>query len=482
MSDSLLSRSMRFFTISPMSGYVYTRRAVAVVLIALILCSAAFAHPKPGAHADVRISVYDNHVRVDLLMNLMFVDGLIYAPRSQPDDLLDGEERSVLLGLRSYFQSSPKQPGLIPLVEAGVILDKQNHVLIDQLEVAPLEAEYAVVRPAPETRSGFEQNPLMLIPQIHMVLEYPCKRPPRSVTFVWGTFPRDFLAQERDIAPPVEIDAQLIAEGEVVLIKLTREEPGYTWHGTGASASSRLARVPEIVQNEQATAPAISIVIVATGIIVVCLLGNRWGRQGFLAGALCAPVFAIAARATLDIGRVYVGTSRTTIRMPSDAEAREIFESLHTNIYRAFDYANEAEVYDVLEKSVDGALLDAMYNEVFRSLVMYEEGGAVSRVTSVTSISNILEPAAPNPEDQMDRSFGILARWRVRGVVYHWGHSHERLNEYQARYRVSARAGGWRIVEAQTLEQFRVDLGVPDTDIDTSIEDAPRDDTWRPAR
>ena len=55
----------------------------------------------------------------------------------------------------------------------------------------------------------------------------------------------------------------------------------------------------------------------------------------------------------------------------------------------------------------------------------------------------------------------VNARWQVEGVVYHWGHSHSRLNEYRARYTVASVSQGWRIVGVEPLEQRRVDPVVP---------------------
>ena len=53
--------------------------------------------------------------------------------------------------------------------------------------------------------------------------------------------------------------------------------------------------------------------------------------------------------------------------------------------------------------------------------------------------------------------FSVVMRWQVAGAVFHWGHSHHRTNEYQARYNVLATDTGWRIADSQILEQLRVD-------------------------
>jgi hypothetical protein len=156
----------------------------------------------------------------------------------------------------------------------------------------------------------------------------------------------------------------------------------------------------------------------------------------------------------------------TNVRTPSllpdsapprltEAEAMNIFTPLHANIYRAFDYTREGDIYDALARSVDGPMLDSVYNDVYRGLVMQEEGGAVARVRKVSVLETALLDARQDSHGPSD-GFRVRARWRVEGVVYHWGHSHTRENEYSAEYAVGARSEGWRIVDAVPLEQRRI--------------------------
>ena len=141
--------------------------------------------------------------------------------------------------------------------------------------------------------------------------------------------------------------------------------------------------------------------------------------------------------------------------LPSSSEAEQIFLPLHANIYRAFDYTAESDIYDALAQSVDGPLLDTLYNQVYRGLIMQEEGGAVSRVMAVRPVELAVESIGILPDDGRP-GFDVLARWQVDGKVTHWGHSHERTNEYQARYTVLQTDQGWRIGGSQVQEQLRV--------------------------
>ena len=59
--------------------------------------------------------------------------------------------------------------------------------------------------------------------------------------------------------------------------------------------------------------------------------------------------------------------------------------------------------------------------------------------------------------EKINATFSVICSWEVTGVVEHWGHAHTRVNRYQAVYKVRHQPEGWRIVEAQMLEQSRVD-------------------------
>lgn len=133
----------------------------------------------------------------------------------------------------------------------------------------------------------------------------------------------------------------------------------------------------------------------------------------------------------------------------NDNTTRSVVTGVLTNVYRAFDFRAESDVYDVLERSVDGELLRDVYLEMRRGLVLASQGGASARVKDVELVDLQTEPA----EDQ-----GIQARatWQVRAAVGHWGHIHERRNEYQADLRLQPIDGAWKLVDVEILDEVRL--------------------------
>jgi len=68
-----------------------------------------------------------------------------------------------------------------------------------------------------------------------------------------------------------------------------------------------------------------------------------------------------------------------------------VAESLLRNVYRAFDYHSESDIYDTLARSVHGELLADLYLKIKQGLIMQEQGGAVARVQAVKVVKT--EPA-----------------------------------------------------------------------------------------
>jgi hypothetical protein len=139
-----------------------------------------------------------------------------------------------------------------------------------------------------------------------------------------------------------------------------------------------------------------------------------------------------------------------------DEQAAATLAALHKNLYRAFDYRDEHQVYDALAKSVDGPLLRDLYLEIRRGLVMQEQGGAVSRIREVRIVDNRPVPPDRTTGATDERAFAYLCRWTVTGTVEHWGHIHARTNEYQAHLTVEPRDNAWKITSLDLQDERRV--------------------------
>ena len=55
-----------------------------------------------------------------------------------------------------------------------------------------------------------------------------------------------------------------------------------------------------------------------------------------------------------------------------------------------------------------------------------------------------------------ETGFTSTCTWNVAGSVGHWGHIHQRINQYEARFVVKEIDGAWRIVELEVLQEERL--------------------------
>jgi len=133
----------------------------------------------------------------------------------------------------------------------------------------------------------------------------------------------------------------------------------------------------------------------------------------------------------------------------SPARSEQLVSGLLQNVYRAFDYRAEEQIYDALARSAEGDLLERIYLETRRGLELANQGGARAKVKQIELIALETEPGE-------DGGFLAHATWKVAGSVGHWGHIHQRVNQYRAELSVAPRDGLWKLVGLQILEEERL--------------------------
>lgn len=413
--------------------------AVPATLLALSLGSApADVHPQDGPDVDLRIRIDDRAVTWQVTANLAYLDEVVEVPRESLDAIHPAEAGAIHEVVFEHLASV-------------------NRCIIDGVEVEALDGGFEVGDPELHLLPLFPLTGMRALLRVRCTFRYECKTPPSSVALTWGEYPTDLvLAQgldEDEELPTIVIAAQLAAQGIQSEVEFRAEEPEFVWHDTGERIEDRFLEVPAAPPSAGTPIPVASVLAVLLGLgsgLPLLLRGRRGAGVAVLVLAGVAG-WTLRDLVTIDSGELLA----TTADLPDEEEALAIFRPLHANIYRAFDYAEESDVYDALERSVEGALLDTLYGEIYRGLVMQEEGGAVSRVEAVRPLETAVTSIGRLDDDRP--GFEVETRWQVDGAVHHWGHSHERTNEYHARYAVVSGERGWRIASHQTLEQRRVE-------------------------
>jgi hypothetical protein len=437
--------------------------ASASVLIALVACVAlggvavrthashsnAERHPQDGPHVDLRFALTADAVVAEISMNLVFLDEILDHPREEADRLALSElrvmEPAILARMAELCQVRADGRPLAPTIE-GLAMNDPDEALLPLFPISGMRGLRKI---------RFE---------LHYPLD-PSTESPASLAIVWLAYPIDLLSVYEP-KPKLVIAAELVAQGIRHNLIFIESEPEQVWHAERGGVEGRLASVPRPVQPPTlAIAPAGAVLGLGAGAIAWAL-ARRASRRGgsrtrgpLAGGAAIAILVGVPALLILPLGRVSIALPfAPRASLPSADEAAAIFDPLHANLYRAFDFVDESAIYDALAISVDGPLLEELYLTIHRSLVMAEEGGALSRVVAVRR--NEIGIESVGLLDAGDApSFLVRCRFEVDGRVTHWGHAHDRTNGYLARYTVVARGDGWRIADVEVLEQTRLDVG-----------------------
>jgi hypothetical protein len=136
----------------------------------------------------------------------------------------------------------------------------------------------------------------------------------------------------------------------------------------------------------------------------------------------------------------------------SDNESMIVLNSLLKNVYRSFDFREESDIYDRLAISVSGNLLEDIYLQNRKSMVIEQAGGAQAKVKKVEILK-----ATPTDTPGKGGSRTYRTEWTAMGTVGHWGHIHTRLNRYEALISLTPVNGSWKITGLELLEEKRID-------------------------
>ncbi len=164
-----------------------------------------------------------------------------------------------------------------------------------------------------------------------------------------------------------------------------------------------------------------------------------------------AGLLVVGALALIPVFQVSVGDSVRSSQFTTE-DGIEILGSLLKNVYRAFEFRAEEDVYDKLAICVRGDLLADLYLEQRKSLVVERAGGAQARVAEVA-----IEDVAVSKSIKHAGALELEAQWTVLGQVGHWGHIHARQNRYDAIVTIKPIDGAWKIIDLELLEEIRID-------------------------
>ena len=358
------------------------------------------------------------------------------------DDRVDTEVVIEFAIFRSWFGVDPAT-----LQEDGTLSDEVRAKILaglrQRLEIGVDGIDAALT--AVSARPHVYQDHLQTWSFVHLLARVPATLPPDQVAFVWRGYSEDASYVFDDI------DAELEAYGESYYPRFRKKEPEYIWHRPLEVARQPPPALPAAKKGRSASLPLLSVFLGLLGVFGAFALRSR-SRAGASALVLTALTLGILVLGvTVDLPL----PGEAPLERPTDEEAVAIFASLHRGMYTALQGVDESAVYDELDRCVTQELLPELYLDVQRSLIMEQEGGAIARIqkTEIDEVEVLPDGDGTAPW------FRVHARWRVEGKVGHWGHTHQRINGYEANVTVLARDGHWKISTIDVLDETRMDDG-----------------------
>ncbi len=293
-----------------------------------------------------------------------------------------------------------------------------------QMRIGPRGLEYLQPGEPLDVNAGF----------IGLIWSAPVNELPQTAALEWSWFD----------GPNDRVSGHAVDAAGPFLFPLMPDDPRIEW-------VNRFKTPPyppiSAVAVERADTPAPLIAglgaITLSGLIVVGLGALRPGIVARRA------VLVVGAIALIGAAGVLLVRDRGAPPELDPDQLKTLAGDLLNNVYRAFDFRTEDQVYDRLALTLHGDVLEEVYLAQRDALRIERAGGADARVTALDVRSATLVSSERG-------ELRFEADWRVSGQVGHWGHVHSRRNAYRAELVVAAVDGAWKILDFDVLRQERL--------------------------
>ena len=327
--------------------------------------------------------------------------------------------------------------------QVGQFLLQQSQVRIDGVKSRPLLDRVEFVRVTPQGIQSLDTAERLTFHTalVGVILAYVTLGPPQEVTVDWTHFDDQITSIPSTVIDPV---SQLPYD-------VTPAQPTLRWTNMLDAYNYQVATIDAIAAQaaNQLEIPLASVLLCLAAALIA-------GFGGYLA---LNGVYRIIAVGLIFVVAVGVGPfGRIMVRNPfaapyqlPEVESLLILQGLLQNTYRAFDFRAENDVYDKLAVSAAGDLITDIYLQSRKRLAMEEQGGARAKVQDV----QLLDAVQVGPPGRRQR-LTFQCAWRITGTVNHWGHTHQRRNQYDAMITIRPIEQTWKIVALDIIEERRL--------------------------
>ena len=353
-------------------------------------------------------------------------------------------ENWVDLGLRGDRFIEPDELGPLKERVSGFLLGK-NPVRVDGEVLPPILDRTDFVRVGLGGIQLLEEKNRLEISTaiVGVIFAYLTKRMPQQVTVDWELF-----TDQVQMIPATSVDP-----AGPFPTSLTPEDPIHTWKNFLKDYEAPTVR--KVVADSTFTRVSVPL----GSILCMALLfpvawkarGNKHARRSMAPMLALGLVLISAAIMLYPTARISWAKPVALTPELNKRDAEEILHALLKNIYRAFDFRREGDVYDKLALSLNGDLLVDVYVQNRRSFAVQKAGGAQAKVKNI-EILNV----EPQKLDEEVLAYALKSRWTAKGTVGHWGHVHVRKNLYAAVVRIEVEDEAWKITGLELKDEQRM--------------------------
>lgn len=310
-------------------------------------------------------------------------------------------------------------------------------VWIDGREVEPvLDRVHFIERTLRTSRVLEQPQDLDVVSAtLGVIIAYPVGGLPQEVTMEWELFPDNV---ER--IPTAAVD-----EAGGMPSTLSREDNTLRWQNFLKNPTRA-----KLVELDPPPIPSKLNIPLASALCVLGAIAALLRIKQKPVDRIVGAGFVVAALVLWPLAHIEVSNPFGGSQALTDEETASVCGDLLRNVYRAFDYREESDIYDVLARSTEGELLTDVYLEMRKALELENQGGARARIQNVEVLST--------DSTALDGGPGFFTRctWNVAGSVGHWGHMHTRRNQYQAELTIEAIDGQWKITGLELTSEVRL--------------------------
>lgn len=374
------------------------------------------------------IYITAHEVRHEILIPLATLATLMEIDRRDESFLDIDEQAAAAKKIEDFF--SIGNPVLIDSVEVQPVFDRVDFYGLDLRDFA-VQAEKRKISMA----NG----------RVGVIMSYSTKGAPTEVEVTWDKFNNAIKS----------VDTVVFAYDQIEKTQFSMflENNTFQWIAPERKPLPAIVDVSSTVDLKSLKPSLIQLPAVAailTGLALIFLIASYLFKLNLKIASIGAVLIVITGLgvfrfAAVDIPNPLAEKPKFDL---SNEDATQVFAQLHKNMFRAFDYQDESDVYDALSKSVDGELLRQLYLDINQSLKVKEQGGAIARVNEVNLLEGQKSSSSINPDDELPE-FEYACKWNLIGTIEHWGHIHERENKYDANFRIQLKDDAWKITEMQ---------------------------------